>query len=155
MAAADFNTEMVILNFNDELSQKTIEDLEVYFSKKRQDFPALCIVTSCDYQKYSMWTAKAPSVHMIQRVQCLAQCSLDLLKENFYQLNLNSVKALFTPSLEGYDVLIHLNDDFVKKADILLHNFSKFKPIKYVEKLAPPADINFVQCYLKELRVSV
>ena len=146
---------MVVINFNDELSRKTIEDLEVYFSKKRQDFPALCIVTSCDFQKYSIWTAKAPTAHMIQRVQHLAQCSLDLLQENFYQLNLNSVKTLFTPSLDGYDLLIHLNVEFVKKADIILYNFNNFKPIKFKEEyVAPPADVDFVQKYLKELRVS-
>jgi phosphoheptose isomerase len=45
---------MVVLNFNAEMADEEIEELENRFQKNRREFPALCLITSCDFQKYSV-----------------------------------------------------------------------------------------------------
>lgn len=151
---ANFNpeNEMIVVNFNDEIPSERIEEFESNFQKNRKKFPALFIVISCDYQNHGLWTSKAPSVNIVQRVKILAQHSIDIIAENFTKLTTQIVKDLFTPSLSGYDLVINLNQEYVKRHDVVLKNFSSFKPLKFEEKPAPPADVNFVEVFLSELR---
>ena len=153
LAHLNYENEMIMVNFNDELSLETIEELENHFNKCRKDFPTLFIATSCDFQNRGIWSSRAPSVNIMQRIKFLAQNSLDILNENFVTLSMTSVKTLFTPSYEGYNLIINLNDKYVRKYDVVLQNIVAFKSVKYEEKNAPPADVDFVRCYLKELRV--
>ncbi|CRK89406.1 CLUMA_CG003156, isoform A [Clunio marinus] len=151
---ANFNheTDMIVVNFNDELQDEQLEEIERKFQKNRNHFPSLFIVTSCDFQNYAIWTSKAPSVNILHRVKLLAQHSIKLIEESFMKLNTGVVKDIFTPSLVGYDLLIDLNQEFVKRHDVVLHNFTNFKAIKYEEKGAPPAGVNFVEKFLNEVR---
>ena len=145
-------TEMIVVNFNDEIQDEQIEELETNFQKNRKKFPPLFIVTSCDYQNHGLWTSRAPSVNILQRVKMLAEYSISIIAENYTKLTTSVVKDLFTTSLTGYDAIINLNHDFVKRHDVVMNHFSTFKPLKYEEKPAPPADVNFVEQFLKELR---
>lgn len=151
---ANFNheSEMVVVNFNDEISMEQLEELESKFQKARKNYPPLFVVTSCDYQNYGIWSTKAPLINILQRVKMLAQHSIDIIGENFTRLSTGLVKDLFTPSLTGYNIVINVRQEFVKRYDVVLHNFSTFKPVKFEEKPAPPADVNFVETFLKELR---
>lgn len=151
---ANFNheTEMIVVNFNDEIPSEQLEELETKFQKARKNYPPLFIVTSCDFQNYGIWSTRAPSMNIVQRVKMLAQFSIDIIAENFTKLSMNTIKDLLTPSLVGYDVLIHVNQEYVKHHDVVVKHFASFKPLKYEEKPAPPADINFVESFLKELR---
>ncbi len=155
LANTDWEHEMIVLNFNAEMADEEIEELENRFQKNRREFPALCLITSCDFQKYSIWTSKAPSLHIIHRVKTLAQNSLGLLRDEFFNLSRFFVKSLFNPSLEGYNLIIHFDEKYLKKHDIVLYNFGHFKPMNYVEHLAAPAGVDYIDSYLAELRVSL
>lgn len=144
---------MITVNFNDELDSEQINLLENEFRKNRKKFPPLFIVTSIDLpHHYGIWSSRAPSMHMLKRIQMLAEVSIQMIADDFNRLSGNLVKDLFTPSMEGYDLVIHLNEKFVKRYDIVLHNFSNFKAIQYEKKPAPPAGIDFVSQFLNELR---
>lgn len=142
---------MVVVNFNDDLEPEQISDLEVNFRKNRKNFPPLFIVTSCDApHQYGIWSSRAPSIYMLKRVQLLAQSSLQIVADNFTKLSMNVVKDLFTTSYEGYNLLIHLNEKYVKKVDIVLYNYVNFKPIP--EPKFASGGIDFVEIFIKELR---
>jgi U3 small nucleolar RNA-associated protein 22 len=152
---ANFNHEndMIVVNFNDDMDQEVLSTLEVKFRKCRKNFPPLFIVTSFDApHQYGIWSTASPIVNIVCRVQMLAQHSIKMINENFTKLSGSTVKDLFTPSLEGYDLIITLNEKFVKRFDIVLHNFTNFKAIQYEKKPAPPADVDLVSKFLRELR---
>lgn len=151
---ANFNPEqeMVVVNFNDEISSEQIEELESKFQKARKKFPPLMIATSCDFQNYGIWTSQAPSLNILLRVKQLAQHSITLIQENITKLSTNTVRDLFTTSMTGYDFIINVNQEYVKRSDVVQTNFVTFKPIKFEDKPAPPADVNFVERFLSELR---
>lgn len=152
LANLNHESEMVVVNFNDEISTEEIETLEREFQTNRKKFPPLFIVTSCDFQNYGLWSSRAPSVNILQRVRMLAQHSIDIIAENFTKLTTNIVRDLFTPSFAGYDVVINVKDEFVKRHDVVLKNLAHFKAVKYEERSAPAAGVNFVESFLNELR---
>lgn len=153
VATSSFENDMVVVNFNDDMEPEQIDELEVNFRKNRKKFPPIFIVTSCDLpHQYGVWSTRAPSIYILKRVQHLAQCSIQIVAENFTKLSMNVVKDLFTPSLEGYNLLIHLNDKYIKKVDIVRYNFINFKPVQLDQKVAISGGIDFVDIFLKELR---
>lgn len=155
LANFDNENEMIVVNFNDDFSSEQIEELEEDFRKNRRKFPPLFIVTSCDFNNHGLWTSKAPTLNIFQRVKLLAQHSIEIIGENFMKLTMIHVKDLFTPSLAGYNLVIHLNPEFVKRHDVVINNFSTFKTLKYEDdKHAPPAGVNFVEWFLAELRAA-
>lgn len=153
MAKFTPENDIIVVNFNDDLDIEQINELETNFRKNRKNFPPLFIVTSSDLaHQYGMWSSRAPSLQILKRVQMLAQCSIKILSNNYTQLTMSLVKDLLTPSLEGYNLVINLNEKLVRKSDVVLHNFANFKPIKYEWKPAAPAGVDFVERFLCELR---
>lgn len=152
LANLNHENEMIVVNFNDEIASEQIEEIESNFQKNRKNFPPLFILTSCDFQNHGLWSSRAPSVNILQRVKMLAQHSIGIIADNFTKLTTSTVKDLFSPSLAGYNLVINVNQEYVKRHDVVLSNFSHFKPVKYEDKPAPPADVNFVETFLKELR---
>ncbi|KAL7016232.1 hypothetical protein ACKWTF_009968 [Chironomus riparius] len=153
LATFSFENDMVVVNFNDDMDAEQIDELEVNFRKNRKNFPPIFIATSCDSShQYGIWSTRAPSIYILKRVQLLAQCSVQIVAENFTKLNMNVVKDLFTTSLEGYNLFIHLNDKYIKKVDIVRYNFTNFKPVQLDQKMAFSGGIDFVDTFLKELR---
>jgi U3 small nucleolar RNA-associated protein 22 len=144
---------MVVVNFNDELDAEQIGEFEAKFQQNRKNFPPLFILTSLDLEHHrGIWSARAPSINILRRVQTLAECSIKMLAENYMRLSGSLVRDLFTPSMEGYNVVIHLSERFVRRSDVVLHNFANFKAIQYDRKFAPPAGVDFVARFLAELR---
>jgi U3 small nucleolar RNA-associated protein 22 len=144
---------MIVVNFNEGMDVDQINELETNFRKNRKNFPPLFIVTSSDLpHQYGMWSSRAPTMEILKRVQLLAQFSFKMLSQEYAKLSANVVKDLFTPSFEGYNLLLTLNEKFVRRSDVVLHNFVNFKAIQYEKKPAPPAGIDFVANLLGELR---
>lgn len=144
---------MIVVNFNDDLDSDQINTLENQFRKIRKNFPPLFIVTSIDLpHHHGIWSSRAPSVNILKRIQMLAECSLQVIADDFTKLSGNTIKDIFSPSIEGYDLVIHLNDKFIKRYDIVLRNYIKFKAIQYEKKSAAPAGVDFVAQFLAELR---
>lgn len=144
---------MIVVNFNDEMDVDQINELETNFRKNRKNFPPLFVVTSSDLpHQYGIWSSRAPSVEILKRVQMLAHFSIKILSQDYAKLSTSTVKDLFTPSYDGYNLLIHLNEKFVRKSDIVMYNFVNFKATQYERKRAPPAGVDFVANFLRELR---
>lgn len=147
--------DMLVVNFNDELSVEQISELEGKFRKNRRNFPPLFIVTSIDLEhshQHGIWSSRAPSINILQRVQLLAECSIKLLAEDYTRMSSSIVKDLFTASMDGYNLVIHLNERYVRRFDVVLHNFVNFKAIQYERKQAAPAGVDFVAKFLSDLR---
>lgn len=151
LAYTNWKTEMVLFNFNDELSKENIEKLDTKFITARDSFPPLCIVTSDgDADKYVFWTKEAPLVEILARVTLLARHAMDLIQQNIIDKFLT--EPLFNPSLDGYDLIIKLNKSHLRTS--LLHNFRKNVDHAQCKPYIPLVDYNPVESYLKELRVS-
>ncbi|KAG5672934.1 hypothetical protein PVAND_003021 [Polypedilum vanderplanki] len=145
--------DMIVVNFNEEMDVDQINELETNFHKNRKNFPPLFIVTSSDLpHQFGMYSSRAPSIEILKRVKMLAEFSIKILSQDYAKLNESIVEDLFTPSFEGYNLLINLNEKFVRKSDIVKYKFANFKAIQYEKKTPVGAGIDFVASFLKELR---
>jgi U3 small nucleolar RNA-associated protein 22 len=143
--------EMIVCNFNEELSLEQIEEVERKFRKNRQNFPPIMTFTSLDDDRPSLWTINAPSINVFQHVRLLAQKCFELIEGNFMSLNSKQVSDVFSPSYSGFDVIIHLDSLLLRKFDVHT-NFNFTKNAKREQKITPPADIDHAQSLLTELR---
>lgn len=83
LAFTNWKTEMILFNFNDELSKENIEKLDTKFITARDSFPSLCIITSNgDADKYAIWTKERPLVEILARITLLARHAIDLIQTN-------------------------------------------------------------------------
>lgn len=152
ISSFDPQYEMIVCNFNEELTVEQIEDVERRFRKNRHNFPPIMTLTSLADD--SMWTMNAPSINVFQHVRLLAQKCSQLIEGNFMSLNSKQVSDVFSPSYTGFDVIIHLDSLWCRKFDIPTNfNFTKnAKNAKREQKITPPADIDHAQSFLAELR---
>lgn len=146
----DPQSEMIICNFNNELSVEQIEGVERLFRKNRQNFPPVMTLTSFD-DRHSMWTENAPSINVFQHVRSLAQNCSQMIENNFLSLNTKLVSEVFTPSYSGFDVIIKLDPFFLRKFDIHT-KFTFNKNTKHEKQITPPADIDHAHSFVSELR---
>lgn len=154
LATTNWNTELILLNFNEDLSQTHIEKLETSFISDRSSFPPLTIITSNgETDKHTVWSKKVPSVEVLARITILARHALKIVQQTI--LDDFEPSSLFTASLDGYDLVINLNKDHLR--DALLHSFERPNTILSRQRrpFIPIADYNPVESYLKELRVRI
>ncbi|KAI4493829.1 hypothetical protein M0804_002005 [Polistes exclamans] len=152
-----WNTDPVIVNFNDEMSKEEIIEVETLFGTSRDSLPPLFISTPYD-QKESLWTKKAPSVLILNRICLLARESLKLFEQQFNTRTMLDCKALFRSPISEYDCLIHLKPllnprrlqgvDLDEKYPVV--EWHPYKPHS-LQKI-PVIDFDPIQCFLKELR---
>ncbi|XP_062558829.1 nucleolar protein 6 [Armigeres subalbatus] len=154
LANTDWNKELVFLNFNDEISEEKLEELEKQFIDKRDSFPPLAIVTSCDSEKYGLFAKRAPSLEVLNRVVFLAKNVVDIIGSDIYTIR-NKVHIFYLPSYEGYDLIIHLDSTIIPASGITsVEHYTKAKREQLIEEETknPAAGFNPVQFYLQELR---
>ncbi|XP_055379758.1 nucleolar protein 6 [Condylostylus longicornis] len=150
LTTMNWQTDMFILNFNDDMTQQEIADLEEKFSTKRDTFPLLFIATSFDEKRYGTWWGKtAPNIHILCRVVTLAKHALEILQTMYLSGNKLHINSLFLPSFDGYDVIIKLNKDIVQKCTV--HKLSEIISASN-KKIVPTAGFNHVLLGLSELR---
>ncbi|XP_043670065.1 nucleolar protein 6 [Vespula pensylvanica] len=152
-----WNTDPVIVNFNDEMSKEEIIEVETLFGKSRDTLPHLFISTPYD-QQGSLWTKKAPTVLILNRICLLAQESLKLFEQQLYTKTILDCKALFRSPMSEYDCLIYLkpllNPRRLQAIDLdEKHPIVEWHPYKphSLQKI-PIIDFDPVQYFLKELR---
>ncbi|XP_046821739.1 nucleolar protein 6 [Vespa crabro] len=152
-----WNTDPVIVNFNDEMSKEEIIEVETLFGKSRDTLPPLFISTPYD-QQGSLWTRKAPTVLILNRICLLAQESLKLFEQQLYTKMILDCKSLFRSPISEYDCLIHLkpllNPRRLQAIDLNEeHPVVEWHPYKphSLEKI-PVIDFDPIQYFLKELR---
>lgn len=156
ISSTDFKNELILLNFNDEIGPEEITEIENRFTTKRETLPALCIVTSYDEEKYGIWSKFAPTEQVLFRVCMLGRFTLNAVEEKLLSIDGFSQESLFTPSLQGYNVLIYLKRSRVKTNYLL--KTDEFRTGESNSRMdleyMPPAGLNSVQSFLNELRVS-
>lgn len=132
--------------------------VETLFASSRNSLPPLFISTPYDQQR-SLWTRKAPTNLILNRITALARQSLKLFEEQLFVTTVFDIKTLFRPPLTEYDCLIHLKPlmvprrlqavDVSNKLPIL--EWHPYKP--HTRQKIPVVNFDPVQCFLKELRV--
>lgn len=129
LATKDWTTEVALVNFNNTLSEEEIVEIEKKFRESRSTYPPLCIITSCDGDNPSIWTKHAPTEQVLARIILLARHSLSLIDINL--LKCSKIQSIFKDSTEGYDLAIHLKDEWNDRM---------------------PAGGDYIDLYLAELR---
>jgi U3 small nucleolar RNA-associated protein 22 len=154
VANVDWSKEMILLNFNDDLSDETVEELERQFTIKRSQFPPLCLVTSCDGNRFGIFAKHDPTVEILNHVGMLARKTVEILENNFFSFQ-KYFQDIFTPSLSGYDLVIHLDSSIVPPIHVFdVADFNKRNEISLVTSTEkePAAGFHPVKFYLEELR---
>lgn len=86
LAHTNWKTDLILLNFNDDISTDAVSKLETKFIAERDSFPPLCIATSCgEADKHIIWTKKVPTVEVLARVTVLARHAITLVQENLFE----------------------------------------------------------------------
>lgn len=151
LAHTNWNTELILLNFNNDLSREYVEKLEMEFISTRSAFPPLCIITSMgEADKHTIWSKKTPSVEILARITLLARHAIKLVQQTIFKEFI--ADPFFTASMEGYNLIINLNRRHLRQT--LVHEFSNNsqKLIRQKKPFIPIADMNPVESYLNELR---
>ncbi|KAL9872396.1 nucleolar protein 6 Mat89Ba isoform 2-T2 [Glossina fuscipes fuscipes] len=154
LATTKWKTEMILINFNDNMEVSEITDLEQRFNAERDHFPPLCIVTSYDQPHYgNIWSsADQPNPFVLARVTLLARQCLEYLERSLISpAQFIKPSRLFTPSSEGYHLIIQIKPDNV--ANTLAHDFGS----AFVEYSKPNwrlslAGTNFLKTAVEQLR---
>lgn len=151
LAHTNWNTELILLNFNNDLSREYVGKLEMEFISTRTAFPPLCIITSMgETDKHTIWSKKTPTVEILARITLLARHTIKLVQQTVF--NDFIADPLFTASTDGYNLLINLNRKHLR--DNLVHEFSSGfkKMVRQKRPFIPMSDLNPVESYLNELR---
>ncbi|CAF3742018.1 unnamed protein product [Rotaria magnacalcarata] len=96
----DWINEPLIINFNHELTNEQIFEMQTQFKADRSNLPPLCLMPSVAFHDN-----QKPNVPVLKRLMLLAKEALAYLETN----NSDSIKFLFRPSLNSYDVIIMLD----------------------------------------------
>lgn len=162
LSTTNWHLEPIILNFNNKLSKTTVSEIEKKFSSERVQLPTLFIATPSEHE-YSVWTKAAPSLLILARVAILAAESLKVL-QGWYLAGMlfesNVWKQIFRPSLDSYDLIIHLNSCanprrfqcIDSKVDGFVQNLPVYQ--KTTKEKIPVVGFDPVQCYLQELEAA-
>ncbi|KAF2885231.1 hypothetical protein ILUMI_20950 [Ignelater luminosus] len=167
MMEFDCNLQYIVVDFNNEITKETLSDLDERFQTSREKFPPLFIITSYD-MKDSLFS-KSCAKETLKRMSLLAKTTFDYISSSFFKKNevnnllmpqsLNSIKELFIPNLEGYNLLIHikplmnprryqrLNYPNAESSKVQLEKYDKDQSTKM-----PVVDFNPIEKYLTELR---
>lgn len=151
LANTNWAAEMILLNFNDDMSRSYIEKLELSFVSDRSLFPPLCVITSTgDADKHTVWSKKNPSVEILARVTLLARHAIKRMQQTISKEL--ATETMFKASLDGYDLIINLSKTHIIAP--LVFNFARahFKTTIQRKPFIPKAGLNPVQIYLHELR---
>ncbi|XP_076015910.1 nucleolar protein 6 isoform X2 [Genypterus blacodes] len=109
LSSFDWRNNPLVVNLNSQLTAADYTEIKNDFMASRESLPVMFIATPKD-KKLSMWTKRAPSVQMLQRVMMVAAESLKVLELQLTDgSQIQDVRVAMRPPLDAYDVLIHLN----------------------------------------------
>ncbi|XP_008286956.1 nucleolar protein 6 [Stegastes partitus] len=159
LSSFDWRNNPLVVNLNNQLTAADYTEIKNSFMASRESLPVMFIATPKD-TKLSMWTRRAPSVQMLQRVMTVAAESLKVLEQQLMDgSQLQDVKVAMRPPLEVYDVVIHLNPKQVpllsQAVDPPAVTFSRGVTTGSATQSGgslPVIDYNPVSLYLAELR---
>lgn len=109
LACFDWRNNPLIVNLNNQLTVADYTEIKNDFMASRESLPVMFIATPKD-KKMSLWTNRAPSVQILQRVIMVAAESLKVLERQLMHSDeIQDVRVIMRPPLDAYDVLIHLS----------------------------------------------
>ncbi|CAJ1068522.1 nucleolar protein 6 [Xyrichtys novacula] len=159
LSSFDWRNNPLVVNLNNQLTAADYTEIKNDFMASRESLPVMFIATPKD-KKLSLWTKRAPSVQMLQRVVMVASESLKVLEQQLMDSSqVQDVRVVMRPPLDAYDVLIHLNPKQVP----LLSQAVDPPTVTYSRGIMPGSahssggalpvvDYNPVSLYLAELR---
>lgn len=148
----DAEHDMFFCNFNNDLTQEQMNEIERDFQKNRKKYPEVAVQTSFDGEQ-GIWSSKSPSIQIFQRVSMLAKRSLMQIETSYLTMSTKVVDEVFSASMTGYDAIIHLNSKHIRQFNLVSHNFSKPRKLPVEEASSTPvANLNLVETFLSELR---
>ncbi|CAK1542398.1 unnamed protein product [Leptosia nina] len=149
----DWATQMIVLDFNGDMTREEITELEQKFSDRSENGPQMCIVTSYDGELPSVWSSSAPSRQVVLRAQALAKATLSYIEKALMEDMSDNILAAFIPSYSGYDVLIHLHANLVPHFNERIDSRPKLNASDDVMgDVIPVLEFNPVEKYLEELQ---
>ncbi|RVE68306.1 hypothetical protein OJAV_G00090780 [Oryzias javanicus] len=159
LSSFEWRNNPLIVNLNNQLTAADYTEIKNGFMASRESLPVMFIATPKD-TKSSMWTKRAPTVQMLQRVMTVAAESLKVLECQLMDgKQIQDVRVVMRPPLDAYDVLIHLNPKQVpllsQAVDPPSVNFSRgvtAQGAAHSGGALPVIDYNPVFLYLSELR---
>ncbi|XP_044225414.1 nucleolar protein 6 [Thunnus albacares] len=159
LSSFDWRNNPLVVNLNNQFTAPDYTEIKNDFMASRESLPVMFIATPKD-KKLSMWTKRAPSVQMLQRVVMVAAESLKVLEHQLMDgAQIQDVRVVMRPPLDAYDVLIHLNPKQVpllsQAVDPPAVTFSRGVMTGSVVPSGgalPVIDYNPVSLYLAELR---
>lgn len=154
VSSYDWTNKPLIVNFNSELQAPDLEEINHHFANNRSQLPAMCIITPTE--RNSLWTQEQPTRMILHRLTVLARESLRVLEENLLEENASiSLKQIFRPPMDGYDVIIHLASRFVPRireaVDVNGNARFQLRRKGSVDKL-PVTDFDPVRLYVEDLK---
>ncbi|XP_017283451.1 nucleolar protein 6 isoform X2 [Kryptolebias marmoratus] len=159
LSCFDWRNNPLFVNLNNQLTAADYTEIKNDFMASRDSLPVMFIATPKD-KKLSLWTKRAPSIQMLQRVMMVAAESLKVLEHQLIDgSQMQDVRVIMRPPLDAYDVLIHLNPKQVpvlsQAVDPPAVTFSRGVVADGTPQSAgalPVIDYNPVTLYLTELR---
>ncbi|XP_049871871.1 nucleolar protein 6 [Pectinophora gossypiella] len=151
LAETDWNTEMILLDFNEDMKPEEIAEIERKFSERDATAPCIYVATSLDGAlPAGCCGAARPAV---RRAQLLARSARAYLEDALLKQYKDNILAAFVPSYSGYDVLIHLHDSAVPFATERVDRPALLKAAPGdTADIIPVVEFHAVDRYLEELR---
>ncbi|CAH0587856.1 unnamed protein product [Chrysodeixis includens] len=148
----DWARDVIVLDFNDDLTREDITKLEQQFSEDSQQ--CLRIVTAYDGPSPAPWSRLAPSAQVLARCRALAASALSYVEDSVLVDYKDNILPMFVPSLAGYDVVIHLHSSLVPHSFERVDSTPRLQklPESPVDDVIPVVEFHPVLKYLEELR---
>ncbi|XP_072937991.1 nucleolar protein 6 [Epargyreus clarus] len=150
----DWGKEMIVLDFNEDMTREEITQLERKFSEREPQTPCIHIVTAYDGELPGIWGRSAPTPNVLARAQTLAKATLEYVERALLEDYTDNILGAFVPSLTGYDVLIYLSRLLVPHVTerVDMRPQLRGSPDKLADDVIPVVGFNPVEKYLEELR---
>uniref|UniRef100_S4NST8 Nucleolar protein 6 n=1 Tax=Pararge aegeria TaxID=116150 RepID=S4NST8_9NEOP len=152
----DWTSQMLLLDFNDDMSREDIAEVERKFNSREDQTPYLFIATAYDGDLPSVWSRRSPTKQVVLRTQQIAKATLAYLEKALLEDMEDNILPAFVPSLSGYDVLLRLQRGLVPHCSERLDSRPRRPRAEPPPEGAPPVipvvEFHPVDRYLEELR---
>ncbi|XP_045776037.1 nucleolar protein 6 isoform X2 [Maniola jurtina] len=153
LVSTDWSSQMIVLDFNDDMSREEITELERKFNTRETQTPYMYIVTAYDGDLPSVWSRGSPAKPVVVRTQLIAKSTLTYVEKALLVDMEESILPAFIPSLSGYDVLIYLERNLVPYSSERLDVAPRSLPVATLaEDVIPVVEFHPVDRYLEELK---
>lgn len=153
LSTFDWSVKPLIVNFNQEINEPDLAELEEKFTSKREQFACMHIITPYD-RDASMWTKTQLPQQVLHRLATLASEALKLLNCGS-EISCELAEQLFRPSTRDYHAVIQLDETVVARAFERVDAVRCVRPQSIRERISrrslPVVDFDPVARYLEDV----